>query len=186
MKAIRSALTLALLVPFGASFAQTSVPAPDFKNKIAFLKDNTLEDLENSELKTEYKNSMTGSASLYLKTPGKESSISHVGAPSEKFVVKIAEDEDPADKVELFQFNKSDKKNRKIQLGAIVMGVTKDVDLPKQSLSFSKSAPGVWVVSPKQQLAPGEYVFIVSRPNVDFMTAVSNSQAMKGYAFSVK
>ncbi len=64
------------------------------------------------------------------------------------------------------------------------MGKSKDVDLPKAKLKFSKIEEGVYTIN-ADNLDSGEYVFIVNRPNIDVMSSVSGPR-MKGHAFAIK
>ena len=177
-------LALAALLLPAFSNAQTSIPAPEFKNKVMYLKkDNTLIDLDNTDLQTEMKASLTGSGTLNIKAAGVTSSVKRVGSPANKFVIKIDADTDPSSAVELFKFS-VDKKNRKIVVAGYRMGSAIDVTLPKQKLTFTKVEPGVYTISPAEQLEPGEYGFIINRPNIDYMSA-STPKNLKGFCFYV-
>jgi|GEM_PF-1951453 len=165
-------------------FAQ-NVPSPEFKNKVMFVEtNNTLSDLDKTDMTTTLKTSMTGHSEVNIVANGKSSAQKHMGAPTENFIVKIEPGIDPENVVELFQFNNS-KKDRKILVAEMSMGKDNTVELKKSKLSYKKISDGVYEVSCKEQLEGGEYCFLVNRPNITVMGA-ANSQALVGYCFSVE
>jgi len=175
---------IALLLPVSTFAQSTDVAVPEFKNKVMYVKkDNTLIDLDNTDLQTEMKAKLTGAGALNIKASGPASSVKRVGSPENKFIVKIDGDTDPESAVELFKFD-ADKKNRKITVAGYRMGSAIDVTLPKQKITFTKVQPGVWMISPVQQLEAGEYVFIINRPNIDYASA-SSPKNIKGFCFYV-
>lgn len=178
---LRSLLFVATLV---ASFTgvHAQITAPEFKNKVFDVnKDNTLSELDNTDLQTEYKAKMTGSGKVILKASGTTSNIKN---PEEHFVVKIEAGIDPSEVVELFKFD-VEKKMRTMTVSTLSsLGQSQNIELPKQKLKFTKIEDGVWEITVVEKLAPGEYFFIVNRPNIDVVGA-AGGKSMKGYCFSV-
>lgn len=172
-----------IALAFNFSNAQDAA-IPEFKNKVYVVNgSNSLEDLDNTDLQTELNTTMGGSSSVIIKAKGKNAAVKNTGDVSEKFVVSIEAGIDPSNSVELFQYD-VDKKNRKIVVVAMAMGKSKDITLPKQQLSFTKIKDGVWSISVKEKLKAGEYVFIIDRPNIDFMSTTT-AKPFKGYSFTV-
>lgn len=182
-----SALLLSgfLMTATTGSFAQ-SVAVPEFKNKVLVVnKDNTLADLDNTDLQTEYKAKLTGSGSVIIKAGNTTSAVKKSGTPEEHYIVKIDGDTDPADAVELFKYDVQ-KKNRSIVIMTVTsVGESQNTELPKQKLKFTKVQDGVWEINTVENLAKGEYFFLVNRPNIDVVGAASG-KALKGFSFSVE
>jgi hypothetical protein len=168
-----------------AKAQEPTVPAPEFKNKVMFVKkDNTLESLDNTDLSTDLKSKITGS-DVFLKAMGTTASVSHSGSPKNRFIVKLDTDTDPESAVELMQFT-ADKTARRILVNAMAStGKAKDITLPKFKLNFTKLADGVYLITPQEQLPDGEYVFIINRPSISVLGAAGGSQSMKGFCFFV-
>lgn len=165
------------------TFAQNNIP--EFKNKVMFVESGTtLAELEKTDMRTSYNATEPNRLYIYIVANGKNSSIIHTGAASEKFIVKIESGIDPANVVELFKFDII-KKNRSILVVKMVVGKDKTVDLPKAKIMFKKVAEGTYEVSASAQLESGEYCFIVNRPNISALGAQS-PQSLIGYCFSVK
>ena len=165
------------------TFGQTAT-IPEFKNKVFSVNtDNTLSEIENADLQTEYKAKLTGSGSVLIKTNGTTSSIKKPG--EQHFIVKTDQDTDPSEIAELFKFDVQ-KKTRSIVITTVSsLGETSNTVLPKQKLKFTKIENGVWDMAPETPLAKGEYFFIINRPNIDVVGAASG-KSMKGYCFSVE
>ncbi|RYE23510.1 MAG: hypothetical protein EOP51_10275 [Sphingobacteriales bacterium] len=177
-------IALATVLGFSAKAQDTEVPTPEFKNKVMYVKkDNTLVELENTDLQTDLKTSMAGSSKVFIKASGNHASVKHSGSPKNRFVIWIEAGTDPQSAVELLKFD-ADKKTRKMTVNT--MGLAKDKEIPKQKLVFTKVKDGVYLISPSTQLEAGEYMFMVNRPNVDFMSAASGNSGMKGFAFYVE
>ena len=177
---IRTILTLGLLTAATGSFAQTEIPAPEFKNKVYFVNaDNTLADLDNTDMQSDMQTGMT-SAKIRFRVAGKAAAIKHSGATNTHYIVKLDDGIDPEAAVELFKFD-TDKKSRSIIVGNVVMGSMKVIELPKQKLSFTKLANGAYLISSKEALSEGEYGFIVNRPAV----SLGGGANAKTYAFEV-
>jgi len=173
-----------LIIAAGSVQAQ-HVPLPEFKNKVQLVTaENQLGDLDNTDLQTDYKPSLSGSGTARITAGGVKSKVKLSGNITDRFVVKIDKDTDPADAVELFRFT-VEKKMRVIPVVTIKMGKQRDAELPKQQLKFTKVEDGVWLVSTDAQLSPGEYVFMIERPNIDIMGA-SAGKSLKGFCFNVE
>ena len=154
-------------------------PIPEFKNKVMFVnKTNTLAELESIALTLSSKAGF-GKGSNYLRVDGVTSSVSHSGTPKNRFIVKIDPGTDPSTTIYLYKFE-VDKKYRKILTGTVGIGGVKDGKIVTMPLTFTKVSDGVYIVSPKDQLPDGEYVFTVNNP----ITNTSN-QETKGFGFSV-
>ncbi len=174
---------VALLVIVFSAYAQNP-PAPEFKNKVLFVdKNNTLADLEKTDLSSNLHTNMGGHSEVNLIANGTGSSVSHSGSTAESFIVKIEPGTDPETAVELFVFDVA-KKNRKILVAQMSMGKDQGVELTKAKLAFKKVSDGVYTVTPAAQLEGGEYCFLVNRPNISIMGA-SSTQSLIGYCFSV-
>ena len=176
-------LILALAALTSNAFAQT-IPTPEFKFKVMFVgSGNALTDLEKTDLTSSLHTNMGGHSEVNLIADGKGATLSHTGATSESYVVKIEPGIDPETAVELFQFDVT-KKSRKIMVAEMSMGKDKAVVLPKMKLTYKKVADGVYQINTNTQLEAGEYCFMVNRPNISIMGA-SSPQSLVGYCFSV-
>ena len=170
---------------FTALYTSAQSTIPEFKNKVMFVQSaSSLAELDKADMNTDLHTNMGGHSEVNIVANGKSASITHSGAPTDKYVVKIEPGIDPANVVELFKFDVG-KKNRKILVAEMSMGKDKTVELTKAKISFTKVADGVYEITSAAQLESGEYCFIVSRPNISIMGAV-NSQALIGYCFNVK
>lgn len=166
------------------SFAQTP-QIPEFKDKVMFVEaSGNLAELDRTDLSSDLHTSMSGHSEVNLVAKGKNSSVTHSGAPSEKYIVKIDAGVDPSGIIELFKFDVG-KKNRKILVAEMSMGRDKTVELTKAKISFKKVADGVYEINPTSQLESGEYAFLVKRPNISILGA-ANSQSLSGFCFGVQ
>lgn len=179
-------LLVSLFFLFCGSAIAQETPLPEFNEVVMFLNDdNTLASLDKTDIITESKENLMRRYLVYLKAMGNNAKMDYSGSVNNRFVVNIQQGIDPDNIVELFKFDEN-KKNRKILLASISggWGATKDIQLPKQKLTFKKIKPGSYIISPESQLEAGEYVFIVNRPNISELGA--GGKAIKGYCFSVK
>ena len=170
---------------FSLSSSAQNAAIPEFKNKVMFVQpDKTLAELDKTDMNSDLHTNMGGHSEVNLVANGKVSAITHTGAATDKYIVKIESGIDPSNVIELFTFD-AGKKNRKILVAEMSMGKDKTVELTKVKLSFTKVADGVYEISTATKLEGGEYCFLVNRPNISIMGA-ANSQSIIGYCFSVK
>jgi hypothetical protein len=160
----------------------TAQSIPEFKNKVSVIKETALSDLEQTDLSIDLNTSpFTGTSKMDMKAMGKSSPV--VTTTSSEYIVKLDSGTDPEAAVELFRFE-VEKKSRKVNIGKAVMGKSTNMELPKVKLMFTKVQDGVYKITPAKPLERGEYVFVVERPNVDFMGAASRPR-LKGFSFSL-
>lgn len=180
MKLTTLLLSFSLCLAYSAKAQEAAVSIPEFKNKVYYVKkDNTLAEIENADLQSDMKTGMT-SAKIFYRVPGTASPVKKSGLPSCRFVVKLEDGVDPESVVELLKYE-IDKKSRFVQVGSVVMGSFKTVEIPKQKLNFNKIEPGVYVITTKEALPGGEYVFMINRPT----PGITASASTKGFAFEV-
>ncbi len=178
---IRTLLVAATALLLSATAGRAQEPVPEFKDKVMLVKeDNSIANLESTDLQSEMNSSMTGNTTVSIKAIGAASGMQL--SPAAKFIVRVEPGTDPEGAVELFQYA-VEKKTRKLKVAAYSMGKAKDIELSKVRLAFSKVADGVYAIAPESALQSGEYVFIVNRPNIDIMSA--SGTRMKGFSFSV-
>jgi hypothetical protein len=178
-------LTLLLsLVAFVFYANAQTIPAPEFKNKVMVVdKNNTLSDLDKTDMTSSLKTSMMGHSEVNLVADGKTSKVTRTGKSDENYIVKLDADVDPSVAVELFKFDES-KKARKIMVASMSLGKDNPVDLPKAEITFKKISAGVYLISTAKPLEGGEYCFMINRPNISVLGA-ANTQALIGYCFTV-
>ena len=177
-----TALFLATTLSLAFHVNAQNIPAPEFKNKVMYVNNGTLAELEKTDMATSLKTGMTGHSEVNLVADGPKASISHSGGSTDQYVVKIEPGIDPSTVVELFRLEAS-KKKRKVLVAEMSMGKDKSVKLDKVQLNFTKVSDGVYAMT-TSQLESGEYAFMVNRPNISILGA-ANSQTIIGYCFSV-
>jgi hypothetical protein len=178
LRLLTATALLTFTVAFGTRAQDTGSMHPEFKNKVyAVTAENTLSDLDNTDFIYEMRTGMT--AKLFFRAAGLKSAVIKPG--NTRFAVRIEPGVDPETVVELFKLA-TDKNSRFIQVGSISMGSSKPAELPKQKLSFSKMADGVYMITPREPLSPGEYAFIINRPAT---VPLGGSASAMGQAFSV-
>lgn len=182
-------IILALLFACGSLVveAQNTTPLPEYNEVVMTLTgDNKLAPLDKSDVITESKVNGMRRTLVYMKVMGDSASTHLMSGSISRFVVTVQPGIDPDNIVELFKFDEITKKSRKILMASVSggWGKTKDIQLPKQQLSFKKLEPGSYIISPAGQLAPGEYVFLVNRPNISELG--TGGKSIKGYCFSIK
>ncbi len=187
--------------------AQTSaIPTPDFKYQVMLVKkDNTLTDLDKTLLQTKSSISRAGAMipivggaralagnKLYLKADGCCAKTSLSGKPTATFVIRVELGTDPETVVGLYQFEEK-KDYRKLVTNKVTMGsalgngnALGNSKLDGIQLHFKKVADGVYAINYPEQLADGEYVFLIINENLGGLQVnAANQENKKGYCFGV-
>ena len=161
---------IAICFVFNCTNAQSNIPTPEFKNTINHVDTiiNKLSTLEKVNGKLNQKKKVFGFAGIYINLSlfGKSSTVSF-DQNQATFVVKLPDaDTDPSVYVELYRFT-IDWDNRIALVSAIkATGGSKQAPSPKVDLAFTKIIPGVYLVTIPQNLAKGNYGFLLDAPSL--------------------
>lgn len=180
--ALLSALFISL-----STFAQTDIELPEFNDVVMHIKsDNSLSTLDKTDITTKSKENLMRRFLVYMSAKGETSKVTLSGKTDDRFIVTIQQGIDPEGAVELFKFDEIKKNSREILLASISggWGATKNIELPKQILNYKKVKPGTYIITSANKLEPGEYVFLVNRPNISELGA--GGKAIRGYCFKVE
>lgn len=144
-----------------AIYAQkpAEVPVPEYKNTIGALENKSLKALE--RITPTFGNKFKFVTSEFLLYAEGTMSSVRLGSSNQKFVFKMLDEEtDPSTVVKLMR-TEVDKKRRlvkQITVHSFGNSKAKENNVP---LSFTKLQPGVYILSPEEKMAPGEYVLQV-------------------------